>query len=282
MIDFLAYIITWINVPVNALGKFLLAPVGLMPGWLSNTIISAVAGIVLLAIFKYTSNQRAIGRVRDNIKANMLALKLFKDSITVTLQAQGRVFKGAGLLLFHSIQPMLVMIIPVSLLLSQMGLWYEFRPLLPGEETLITMKLNSDNVESPWPDISIEPLSAVEVTIGPVRLVGKQEICWKIRARENGYHHIVFQADEHRIEKEMAIGDGFMRLSAKRPGWHWSDIFLHPCERPFGPDSVVCSISIDYPERSSRTSGTGWWLIYFFIASLVFALIFKPFLKVRI
>lgn len=281
MIDFLAYIITWINVPVNALGKFLLAPVGLMPGWLSNTIISAAAGIVLLAIFKYTSNQRAIGRVRDDIKADMLALKLFKDSIKVTLQCEGRVFKGAGLLLLYSIRPMLVMIIPVSLLLSQMGLWYQFRPLLPGEETVVTMKLN-DNIASPWPDISIEPLSAVEVTTGPVRLLSKQEICWKIRAREMGYHHIVFQVDEQQIEKELAIGNGFMRLSAKRPGWHWADILLHPSERPFGPDSVVCSISIDYPERPSRTSGTGWWLIYFFVASLVFALIFKPFLKVRI
>ncbi|KPJ65907.1 MAG: hypothetical protein AMJ43_09640 [Coxiella sp. DG_40] len=281
MIDFLAAIITWINVPVNALGKLLLAPVGVLPGWLSNTIISAVAGIVLLAIFKYTSNQQAIGRVRDDIKANMLALKLFKDSIKVTLQSEGRVFRGAGLLLLHSIRPMLVMIIPVSLLLSQMGLWYRFRPLLRGEETLITMKLN-DNITSPWPNINIEPLSAFGVMTGPVRLVVKQEICWKIRARENGYHRIVFQVDERRIEKELAIGNSFMRLSAKRPGWHWADILWHPAEKPFGPDSVVQSISIDYPGRSSQFFGIPLWLIYFFIASLVFALLFKPFLKVRI
>jgi len=57
---------------------------------------------------------------------------------------------------------------------------------------------------------------------------------------------------------------------------------LHPLEKPFGPDSVVQSISINYPDRQSRTSGTGWWLVYFFVASLVFALLFKPFLKVRV
>jgi len=244
-------------------------------------MISAVTGVLLLIIFKYTSNQHAIGQVRDDIKAHMLALKLFKDSISVTLKAQGQVFKGALLLLFHAVRPMLVMIVPVSLLLAQMGLWYQFRPLLPGEETVVTMKLN-DNVEAPWPNVSLESTPVAEVTIGPVRVFSKRQIYWKIKARENGCHHINFQVDEEQIEKDLEIGDGFMRISAERPGWRWADILLYPSERPFGPDSIVESISVDYPERLSRTSGTDWWLIYFFIASLVFALIFKPFLKVRI
>jgi hypothetical protein len=92
----------------------------------------------------------------------------------------------------------------------------------------------------------------------------------------------MFQVAEDQVEKELAIGESFMRVSVERPGWDWAHILLHPREEPFGPDSVVNSISIDYPDRLSRTSGTDWWLVYFFVASLVFALIFKPFLKVRI
>jgi len=281
MMNFLAQVISWINAPVNAIGKLLSVPICGLPGWLSNTIISAVTGLVLLILFKYTSNQRAIGRVRDNIKADMLALKLFKDSLTVTLKSQGRVFKGAFLLLFHAIRPMLVMIVPVSLLLAQMGLWYQSRPLQPGEETVVTLRLNSD-IERPWPRVNIGPTTAVDVTLGPVRVFSNKEICWKIRAVEGGYHRLIFQVGEQQIDKELAVGDSFMRISAERPGWQWSDILLYPVEKPFAPDSVVQSISIDYPERLSRTSGTDWWLVYFFIASMVFALLFKPFLKVRI
>jgi uncharacterized membrane protein (DUF106 family) len=250
-------------------------------GWLSNTVISAVTAVVLLVIFKYTSNQRAIGRVRDDIKANMLALKLFKDSISVTLQAQGRVFRGAFLLLLHAIRPMLVMIVPISLLLAQMGLWYQSRPLLPGEEVIVTVKLNG-SIETPWPTVRIEPTPVAEVTIGPVRVFSQHQIHWKIRAVENGDSSLIFHVDEEQFDKELTIGDGFRRVSAKRPGLHWADIMLYPVEKPFGPDSVVQSINIDYPDRLSRTSGADWWVIYFFVASLVFALIFKPFLKVRI
>ena len=122
---------------------------------------------------------------------------------------------------------------------------------------------------------------AADVTVGPVRILSKREICWEIRARENGNRPIVFQVGGRRIEKELTIGDGLMRVSAERPAWQWADILQHPAERPFEPDSAVRSVSISYPGRSSWTSGTNWWVLYFFAASVVFALIFKPFLRVR-
>ena len=279
--NFFAQLITWINAPVNALGGFLLAPVNVLPGWLSNTIISAFTGMILLIIFKYTSNQRAIARVRDNIKADMLALKLFKDSLLVTLQSQGRLFKSALLLLFHSLRPMLVMIVPVILLLGQLGLWYQHRPLRVGEETIVTVQLSGE-ISPVWPKLEMDSVPAMEVVIGPVRVFSERRIYWKIRACENGLHNITFRVNGQPIEKQLAIGNGFMRASVERPGWNWSDILQHPLEKPFGPDSLVRSVSIDYPQRLSRTSGTDWWLIYFFIASMVFAMVFKPFLKVRI
>jgi uncharacterized membrane protein (DUF106 family) len=283
----LAPLLKWINVVVNAVADVVLAPVGEMPGWLSNTIISAVTGILLLVVFKYTSNQRAIGRVRDDIKANMLALKLFKDELSVTFRSQGRVILGGFRLLRHAIRPLLVMMVPVSLELGQMGLWYQQRPLRPpeearpGEESLITMKL-AGSPEDPMPRVRIVSIPGAEVTIGSVHIRSKREVCWAIRARKSGRHHIVFEVDSQRIEKELVVGEGFMRLSAVRPPWDWTAILLHPLEKPFAVDSPVQSISIDYPSRESWTSGTDWWLVYFFVASLVSALIFKPLLQVRI
>jgi hypothetical protein len=252
-----------------------------LPGWLSNTIISAVMGLFLLVIFKYTSNQRAIGKIKDDIKAHMLALKLFKDSISVTLHAEARVFKGAMLLLFHAIPPMLVMIFPISLLLAQMSLWYQSRPLLPGEVAVMTVKLNV-NVGGNWPTVNIEPTPVAEVIIGPVRIFSKREICWEIKALENGKHRITLDVNRRQIEKELAIGDGFMRVSSTRPTWNWANILMHPAEEPFAPDSIVQSVTIDYPKRLSRASGADWWLIYFFTASMISALILRPFMKVRI
>ena len=72
MTDVLTHIAVWLNAVSNAMGSVLLAPVAVLPGWLSATAIAAVTGLMLLLVFKYTSNQRAIKRARDDIRAHRL------------------------------------------------------------------------------------------------------------------------------------------------------------------------------------------------------------------
>jgi hypothetical protein len=277
----LAHLIYWINIPVNVLGRILLAPVGIMPGWLSLTLLAALTGVILLIIFKHTSNQQAIERVKNSIKADMLAPKLFKDSLSVLLISQVRIFRGCIILLLLSIPPLLVMILPVTLLLVRMAGWYQARPLPVGEETVVTLKLNGDQ-ESAWPGVSLEASDAVEPLIGPVRVLSQRELCWKIQTRKKGRHRLTFRVDQQRVHKELAVGEGFMRISARRPGPDWYDVLIHPQEKPFASDSPVQSIQVEYPKRSSGFYGSDGWLISFFIASLIFAFLLKPFLKVKI
>jgi hypothetical protein len=39
---------------------------------------------------------------------------------------------------------------------------------------------------------------------------------------------------------------------------------------------------MNYPERSSKTSGTGWWVIYWFVISMVSALCFRRAMNVAV
>src|SRR5438093_12939173 len=114
--DVVAQLVVWLNAVANVFGRWLLAPIGVLPGWLSATIVAAVTGVLLLVVFKYTSNQRAIKRVRDDIKAHLLSLKLFKENPWVAVRAQGRILRGAQRLSILAIVPMLVMALPASLL----------------------------------------------------------------------------------------------------------------------------------------------------------------------
>ncbi len=120
---------------------------------------------------------------------------------------------------------------------------------------MITLELGGD-AGSPWPAVSLEPTDAVEVAAGPVRVRSRREVCWNVKAREPGRHRLAFQVGDRTVAKELAIGDGFMRVSAERPGWDVSSILMNPWEEPFRPGEPVRSIAIVYPERSSWTSGT--------------------------
>lgn len=274
----LATVAAWLAAATDALGRVVLAPIGLLPGWLSATVIAAATGVLLLLVFKYTSNQAAIRRVRDRIDASLLTLKLFKDSTAVTLRAQGRMAVGAFRLLVLALVPMLVMSPPVILLLGQLSLWYQARPLRVGEEAVLTMALGGD----PMPEVRLRPTDAVDVTVGPVRIRSKREACWNIKGRTPGIHRLVFEVDGRPVEKEVAVGDGFRRVSTLRPGWDWEDILLYPAEPPFRPGDAIRSIAIAYPERSSWTSGTDSWVIYWFAASMVAALASRRALDVKV
>ena len=154
-------IVIWLNALANALASVLLAPIAMMPGWLSATLIAAITGVLMLLAFKYTSNQSAIKRVRNDIKANLLALSLFKDSIPVSLRSQGRILCAAGRLLGLALIPMLVMLVPMCLLLGQLAAWYQARPLHIDEPVVVTVRLGAmaDRAHRRYPAQCIGPPS---------------------------------------------------------------------------------------------------------------------------
>jgi hypothetical protein len=263
----------------NACAEYLLAPLAVLPGWLSATLVSLLTGIGMLLIFKHTSNQRALKRVRDSIKANVLSLSLFNDSMAVSLRSQGRVLWGAGRLLLLSIVPMLVMIVPVCLLLGQLALWYQARPLRIGEEAVMSVMLADDS--APIPEVRLEPSPAADATIGPVRVPAKRIVCWNLRAREAGYHQLTLDVAGSRVTKELAVGDRFMRVSQERPSRNWWEVLLHPREEPLARDSAIQAIEIDYPKRHAWTCGSDSWFVYWFAASMIAAFCARPLLRVQ-
>lgn len=276
---FLAQIIAWLNGGMNALFALLRGPMTALPAWLSLTVISAVLGVVLLILFKYTSHQSAIGRVRDTIKAKLLAMKLFKDNIPVVLRSQLQVFAAAILLLIYSIPPMLVMITPFCLILGQLGAWYQARPLEVGQPATVVMQLAGDQ-NQPMPPVSLLSSDIAEVITGPVRVPSRQRVYWTIRPTQPGIHPLQFDIAGSQVEKELSVGSA--PVSIKRPGLNIGDLILYPAEKPFAGDSIVQSIEIDYPERTAPITGSGAWIVTLFIVSMVFAFLAKPFINVKI
>ena len=131
-------------------------------------------------------------------------------------------------------------------------------------------------------DVKLRSLPGAKIIAGPVTAIDKNEINFNVQATEVGTHEIIFQIADQIFTKEMVVGEGLVRISPLKPGADIGKMLMYPDEKPFAADSPVKSISLDYPDRISMTSGTDWWIVYFFVMSLVVALIFKPMLKVKI
>ena len=277
----LTQIVLWLNSFATSMASIVLAPIAWLPGWLSATLIAVVTGIVMLIVFKYTSNQVALKQTRNQIKANLLALSLFKEELRVCLRAQVSLLWQAGRLLLLSLKSVLVMTVPMGLALGQLGLWYQARPVTVGEETIVTVHLAAAATDA-IRQIQLNPHPAVRVTIGPVRVFAKNMVCWNIQTAEPGRQTLTFRIGEQEFTKELAIGQGFMPVSLSRPSMDISAMLLHPREQPFERNSLVQSIDVTYPKRNSWTCGSDWWMLYWFVVSMIVAFVARPVLKVAL
>lgn len=278
MNSFCVEIITSINKGVNAVSDLLLAPVMRLPNWLSCAVLSGITGLIILVIYKYTSNQTAIKKIRNRIKANMLAMRLFKDSLHVTLTAQWQLFKAGIALLLNSLIPMAVMFLPMVIILAQLQSWYGYEPLAQGTEAVVTVQLDSGESLS---SVRIDSISGAHIQTGPVRIQTLNQATWTIQADIADSGKITFQVNDKKFEKSLATGHRqHKKISPLRPGQKITDVLLYPAEKPFKADSTVQSIKISYPQRKWNAGITKSWLLDFFIMSCVLALLCKNIVKV--
>ena len=140
----------------------------------------------------------------------------------------------------------------------------------------------SENVKYDPPEVTLVDNPAVTTTIGPVRVDSKGLVCWSLLANSPGHFRLEFLRDGQTYEKELVVGNGYMRTSLQRPPHHWTAVLLHPSEKPLAENSPVQAIEVAYPERQSWTAGTNSWVVYWFAVSLCTAFLAKPLLKVHI
>lgn len=273
----LAPLLFGINRVGTIVGDVLYAGLGVLPVWLGLTLISAVCGMLMLILFRYTSNQDAIGRHRDRMSANLLALKLFKDDIGVAFRCQGRLAIEMAKWQWHMLRPIFILIVLLLPVFAQMGTRYQWRPLKPGEETLLRVNLHENHADSI--NASIAASDGIAEAVGPV--AGDRDVVWRLTAGEPGRYTLDITVGDQSVQKEFVVGEPFERVSALRPGWDWTSQILHPIESPLPGEGVVQSIEIEYPGVESNIYGANWWILYFFIISMLAAIAMLPFYKVR-
>jgi hypothetical protein len=271
-----------VNPVCTAIGDAVYAVLSPLPPWAGLTLLSAITGVVMLIAFRYLSNQTAIARAKDDIKAQLLTLKLYKDELRVTFLAQLRLAWAILRLQRYVLTPVLWMLLPMLLGLAQMGLRHQWRPLHAGELTQIHLNTGMETLDPS--QVTLQPDSGVVVELGPTPaqpVPPKNALVWRVRGGEPGRHTLRIDVGDRVLDKELVVSDRFERVSAVHPGHSWTDQLLHPAERRLSASGPVDSIEILYPYVDSWISGADYWILTFFIISMATALIFKPVFKVR-
>jgi uncharacterized membrane protein (DUF106 family) len=261
----------------------LFLPLSPLDPFLSLTVFSVLTGLLMVWIFGRVSNQKKIRRIKDRIQANLIAVRLFQNSITVFFRIQGRIFLNTLTYMGLSLKPMIVMIVPVLLILIQLHGRYAARPLEVGEIAVVTVEVAGPELLSRPGGVRLEAGEGIVVEAGPVRIPSRREVVWRVRATEDGEHALEVLAGDDRIVKGIVTGKAAGFISERRTGAGLLDMLLHPGEAPLDPSAPVTSVSIGYPQ--GEITFLGWnihWLIWFFVLSIVSGYLLKGLLGVEL
>lgn len=273
---------TYFNSVLNSLFNLMISPFkDIAPIW-SLILFSLLIAVLMLLIFRYTSDQTKIRETKSKIRAYIYELTLFKDELGIVLSAQKNVLIQNLKYIKYAAKPMIFMIIPLGLFLIQLDGFYGHKPLTPNESTIVSLKL-SDNGKMPE-NISVKSDGGLKIETPPLKIPQDKQVEWRVRAQELGEHNITFKVEDQQYQKKIIVGDqGIIRITPilSTPNF-WNNL-LYPGGEPLAKSGAVQEIHVDY--KRNAIGVYKWnidWLIIIFALSIVFAFGMKGLFKVEI
>ncbi len=247
--------------------------------------ISLLTAIIALPIFKYTSNQVEIQRVKSRIMGHLLELRLYKDDIRVVISAQINILKHNMVYLRYTLKPLMFMMIPIVVIIIHTAVRYEYRPLRPGESALVKISLSDKkNLSAKNDKIVLNVPLGLSIETPPLRIDDGKETYWRIKAEREGVFNLGLKVHNNmKVTKKVYVSDKLTRLSPERLKEGFINSFFHPGETSLLDGTGLESIRVSYPPAKIKIFGYNiHWLILFFIITLIFGFILMNPLNVRL
>ncbi len=228
---------------------------------------SAASGVVLLFMFRWTSNPRAIRAARRQAQAQLLAVRLYREDPRVVLRAQGRFLAAIGRYLGHMLVPFVALVLPFGLLAAQLDARYASRALVVGERVIVEGFGTASMLDS----ASLETSKGLAIEAGPVRVAERGEMSWRVLAKAPGRQTVTLVVDGRLIGKEVVVSQTARGASARRMCASVASFLLAAAEPAIGDGCAVRRIEVLYAPLEIDVLGwkAPWIVVFLAVSSLV-------------
>ena len=243
-------------------------------------LISALTGIVLLLVYRFASDQKAIRRSKDKLEAHLLEVRLFQEQLRAVLRAYPRLFLGILNYLRHSLRPLMIMAIPLLILLVQLEGFFGWKPNRVGAEFLVKARVTDS---AALDQLELRIPRGISLTAPPLHIPEENEVDWRITAEQPGEYSLAVFVQGGTFSKSVSVSNQLVRLSPRRLRGNWLDRVLHPAEPQLPRNGGLASIEVQYPSRNFYLWGYALdWLLVFLALSLIAGFALKGIFGVQI
>lgn len=235
--------------------------------------VSIVAGVILVVIYGYISNQSALKRVKKRITAGVYESVLFRHDLRTSLRAQLGMLVGGFRYFALAIPPLIVLLIPSLIILAQLNLRYGARALQPGERAIVTVDLAHEDalftteLSSPTAGVTVTP---------PLRDLDTQSVSWRVDAStaDGRTPSLALAVNGVHAVEDIFIGTQPTILPTARYASPLLQLLYPGASIPESLRAQVRGISITYPEQELSVAGIKvHWLLFFALISIASGLV---------
>lgn len=251
-------------------------------------VISFFCAFFLLFLFKKLSNQEKIKFHRNKIFGYILEIGVFRDHFGRIISNQVKILKHNLIYLRYVIQPFLLMMIPVIIVFIQIENRLGYLPIQKNTSFIIQAALDREvvkDIDSLISKVYCQTSTGIILETPPLRIASEGIVFWRARLKVTGPQFVRLGIDgtQKEVKKKIVTLTGHERFCPTRSKADSLSYLLNSAETPIPRDSYFKFVSVNY---SPATYPFFFWdispIIYFFILSLGFGLILKPFIKVNI
>ena len=156
------------------------AALSFLPPLVPLALLSALAGVGILLVFRKTSDPMRIRSVKRLLQAHLLEMRLFRDEPRVVWKAQKALLLRNAQYVALMLRPALWVALPLMLLFFHLEAFHGRMPLPVGRDAIVTVGLKKPIDASRPAPVLTAPAGIVVVT-PPVRVLANKEISWRIR-----------------------------------------------------------------------------------------------------
>src|SRR5207247_1156451 len=176
-------------------------------------LLSLIIGLLMVVVFRYTSDQKAIRLAKDQLKAHLLAVRLFQDQLPVVLSSYGRILRCTGRYLRLAFKPLLFVILPLTFLIVRLDRYLGWAPMPSGQAFLV--KVRTTNPEA-LNEASLLLPAEMKTTAPAVHVPAGNEVVWRVVAEKNGDYNVIIGVAGQTLSKAVVASSGLSRVSPIR------------------------------------------------------------------
>ena len=235
------------------------------------TVLSLVAAIFILFVYKHTSNQKALDNVKRKIHAGLFEIRLYNDDFRSIVGALFDILRANLTYMRHSFRPMLWTLPPMFLLIAQFQFLYGYEGLRPDQPALLKVLFEPGAFSGDKPALEVTTPAGLRVDEPFVWIPSLGEATWRLHAEAPGDYELTIGIGTETATKSVRVADGVARRSPFRIKGFLNEL-LFPAEAPLPSGGAFAEITVTYAETNVNVFGFEMHLIIvFFVLSVVFA-----------